>query len=116
MEYTEKEVFFNEYCKKCKHKDTPQEALPCAECLDEPFNSNSHKPLYFEGKIDTENRRTKTLRLKKFMPSTYLPEYNDLLFKEGRNPRYNEFLDFYLELFVKNEKLRPLSAWQKFIK
>ena len=54
MEYREKEVYFNEYCKQCKFKDNPEESEPCASCLDEPFNTDSHKPIKFI-KGDTKN-------------------------------------------------------------
>lgn len=44
------EVYFDEYCEKCKHalvKDTDD---PCNECLDEPTNLYSHKPVKWEDK------------------------------------------------------------------
>lgn len=44
----EKEVYFDQYCKKCKHKDLPEIEDPCDDCLAEPVNSYSHKPVYFE--------------------------------------------------------------------
>lgn len=43
-----KEVYFHEYCPKCKHKDLGEFADPCFDCLAEPTNVNSHKPVYFE--------------------------------------------------------------------
>ena len=45
-----KEVYFNEYCSKCKHEKVKDEDDPCAECLEEPVNVNSHKPVKFEEK------------------------------------------------------------------
>ena len=49
-EYNDKEVYFHEYCKKCKHETKSESEDPCWECLTEPKNINSHKPLYFEPK------------------------------------------------------------------
>lgn len=43
-----KEVYFNEYCKKCKYKNRPESANPCWDCLESPANEDSHKPLYFK--------------------------------------------------------------------
>lgn len=48
MEYKYKEVYFNEYCSKCKEVDTSPDKDPCNECLSNPTNENSHKPVYFK--------------------------------------------------------------------
>lgn len=48
MEYREKIVEFEKYCPKCKHKDVVESEIPCAECLDEAVNTDSHKPVRFE--------------------------------------------------------------------
>ena len=45
-----KEVYFNQYCHKCKHADVNDHDKPCDECLDEPVNLHSHKPVKFEEK------------------------------------------------------------------
>ena len=50
MEGKTKEVFFNEYCPKCKNHDTVETDDPCNECLNEPCNENSHKPVRWEDK------------------------------------------------------------------
>ena len=50
MEEGYKEVYFNEYCKNCKHKDKKEDESPCDECLSEPANLHSHKPVKFEEK------------------------------------------------------------------
>lgn len=50
MEYELKEVYFHEYCEKCAHKDVKDNEKPCSECLDEPVNLHSHKPVRFEEK------------------------------------------------------------------
>lgn len=39
-----KEVYFEQYCKTCKHKDVKEEESPCYECLQEPARVYSHKP------------------------------------------------------------------------
>lgn len=44
----DKEVYFAEYCKKCKHKDLDEGLDPCHECLEHPSNVNSHKPVLYE--------------------------------------------------------------------
>lgn len=43
-----KEVYFDVYCQKCKHRETKEICDPCNECLGEPVNNYSSKPLYFE--------------------------------------------------------------------
>ena len=45
-----KEVHFHEYCKKCKHKDLADHETPCNECLFEPLNLNTHRPVKYEEK------------------------------------------------------------------
>lgn len=48
MEYEYKEVYFHEYCKKCEHKDVEDIKDPCNECLSEPYNLHSHKPVNYK--------------------------------------------------------------------
>ena len=50
MEDTYKEVYFDEYCKTCRHKDLKGDEDPCCECLKEPVNLYSHKPVRWEDK------------------------------------------------------------------
>ena len=50
MEDTYKEVYFVEYCKTCKHKDLKEGDDPRCECLKEPVNLYSHKPVRWEDK------------------------------------------------------------------
>jgi hypothetical protein len=45
-----KEVHFDQYCKKCKHEKLEYNEEPCFECLGEPLNWNSHKPVKYEEK------------------------------------------------------------------
>lgn len=46
------EVYFNEYCPKCRHEkvDDTKGKAPCHECLSEPVNLGSHKPVKYEEK------------------------------------------------------------------
>lgn len=41
----EKEVYFDQYCKLCKHHGLEESKDPCNDCLAEPSNTNSHKPI-----------------------------------------------------------------------
>lgn len=50
MDERYKEVYFHEYCKKCKHEEVKDVKDPCNECLGEPINLYSHKPIRFEEK------------------------------------------------------------------
>lgn len=50
MNNTYKEVYFDQYCKTCKHADRKEEDDPCCDCLAEPTNSYSHKPVRYEEK------------------------------------------------------------------
>lgn len=43
-------VNFNQYCEKCKYEKLKEDETPCDECLEEPVNDDSHKPVYFEPK------------------------------------------------------------------
>lgn len=45
-----KEVYFYKYCKDCKYDKLLNTDDPCNECLDEPINQYSHKPVKFEAK------------------------------------------------------------------
>ena len=44
------EVYFYEYCKTCEYYDKPMEEEPCNECLDNPVNLYSHKPVNWKEK------------------------------------------------------------------
>lgn len=45
-----KEVYFDQYCKTCKNRKLKEKDEPCNECLDNPTNLNSHKPVKYEKK------------------------------------------------------------------
>ena len=55
MEQTNKFVEFDKYCPKCKFKDISETEDPCNECLTEPVNEHSHKPVKFEGSENASN-------------------------------------------------------------
>lgn len=50
MEEQFKEVYFDRYCKTCKHEKLKEEEKPCCECLEHPINAYSHKPVMYEEK------------------------------------------------------------------
>lgn len=43
-----KEVYFHEYCKTCVNGDCSNVDEPCNECLDNPLNLYTHKPVKYE--------------------------------------------------------------------
>ena len=45
-----KEVYFHQYCKSCEHKNLPDTDDICDECLSEPTNLHSHKPVNYKEK------------------------------------------------------------------
>lgn len=46
----EKEVYFGDYCKTCKYEKNLESEDPCYDCLNEPVNEDSHKPIRWEEK------------------------------------------------------------------
>ena len=44
----EKEVYFHEYCKTCEYLNKKMVADPCNDCLDHPYNIDSHKPVHWK--------------------------------------------------------------------
>lgn len=53
-------VDFSEYCKKCKHSETRETDLPCNDCLTEPVNEYSHKPVNFEEKEQKDGKEKRS--------------------------------------------------------
>lgn len=45
-----KEVRFDLYCSQCKEEKTKETDDPCNECLAEPINQHSNKPIHFKKK------------------------------------------------------------------
>lgn len=52
MEDNYKEVYYSEYCKTCKHEKDAEDDVnsPCWDCLTQPMNIYSHKPILWEEK------------------------------------------------------------------
>lgn len=50
MEELTKEVYFDQYCPTCKDELTMEEDDPCHECLSNPYNYASHKPVNWKPK------------------------------------------------------------------
>lgn len=55
--YENKEVRFDIYCRKCIHFDKLEGEDPCFDCLDEPVNVYSRKPIRF---VEDETKGDKT--------------------------------------------------------
>lgn len=45
-----KEVYYLDYCRKCKYSDLSEFKDPCNACLTTPFNYDSHKPINYKEK------------------------------------------------------------------
>ena len=50
MENQMRIVDFEKYCETCKHKKLEEKLDPCNECLDNPVNEDSEKPVCWEEK------------------------------------------------------------------
>ena len=50
MEDNYKEVYFNIYCETCKYEYQKEDKDPCDECLTNPVNLESHRPVKWEEK------------------------------------------------------------------
>ena len=42
-----KEVYFYQYCDRCKYRNAPETDFVCDDCLCFPAREDSHKPEYF---------------------------------------------------------------------
>lgn len=50
MEIRDKIVEFDKYCKTCEYEDYDEYEDPCHECLNNPSNTYSHKPVNYKEK------------------------------------------------------------------
>ncbi len=50
MDESYKEVYFGEYCKNCEYRNRLEIQEPCDDCLNEPVNVYSHKPVFYKEK------------------------------------------------------------------
>lgn len=41
-------VDFKTFCDICKYKDLKEEDEPCCDCLENPANEDSRRPVYFK--------------------------------------------------------------------
>lgn len=48
MEIIDVIVEFDKFCKTCKHKELNEKFDPCHECLCNPINTGSIKPMRYE--------------------------------------------------------------------
>lgn len=48
----EKEVYFDQYCTSCAYEKLSESSDPCWDCLNEPVNTDSHKPVEWKAKED----------------------------------------------------------------
>lgn len=55
-----KEVYFKDYCNKCEYKDVSESDVNgmCWDCLEQPFNTDSHKPINFKEATNEKPNRT----------------------------------------------------------
>lgn len=44
----DKVVYFGHYCPRCLYSNYPETAEPCDDCIAQPVNEDSHKPLCFK--------------------------------------------------------------------
>ena len=51
-----KEVYFDQYCETCEHSKLAESEEPCSECLSEPVNQYSHKPVKYEKSTRVEKK------------------------------------------------------------
>ncbi len=47
MKYEMKEVYFGEYCPQCEYEKLEETESPCDECMAEPANWCTHKPVRY---------------------------------------------------------------------
>lgn len=57
MDDSYKEVYFGQYCQTCEHRNLLEIQEPCDDCLNNPVNVYSHKPVFYKKK---EERNDKT--------------------------------------------------------
>lgn len=50
MEEIYKEVRFDKYCRTCEYGQIKEYEDPCNDCLNEPINTYSHKPVNWKEK------------------------------------------------------------------
>lgn len=61
LDHEYKEVRYDKYCAKCKNSNIAGYEEPCNECLDNPMNLYSQKPIKFEEKENKGSRKKQSL-------------------------------------------------------
>lgn len=56
-ETTEMFVEFEKFCKDCRYYDKSETEDPCYECLTNPVNYNSRKPLMFKDALSKHDNK-----------------------------------------------------------
>lgn len=56
MDFLFKEVYYKDYCPKCKYWENDEWSEPCDDCLSKAGREYSHKPEHFKPK-DEENKK-----------------------------------------------------------
>lgn len=56
MEIIDKMVEFDKYCETCEYKDLKESKDPCHECLSNPTNVGSIKPMNYKKKEIKEKK------------------------------------------------------------
>ena len=51
-----KEVIFGKFCPGCEFAEKAENEEPCDECLEQPFNQDSHRPVNYKEK-QVENKK-----------------------------------------------------------
>lgn len=55
----QKIVNFDIWCKKCEHYNVVDWDYPCDECMENPTNEDSRRPVYFKDKNGTNNKTSR---------------------------------------------------------
>lgn len=53
----DKIVYFGHYCSVCAYSTLPETANPCDECLGQPVNEDSHKPVCFKERKNSASQK-----------------------------------------------------------
>lgn len=54
-----KEVWYHIYCDTCKNRDCNEHVPPCNNCLENPSNEDTHKPIHYITRNEYKKEKTK---------------------------------------------------------
>lgn len=54
MESRTREVRFDVYCQDCKYFERREDQDPCWDCLNQGWNWDSHKPVYYKETLEVQ--------------------------------------------------------------